>query len=550
MGYKNFVDKAESKFPNRYEFPFIETEYTNNKCKVTIKCKRCGATFMKRPNDFLMSKNGGCKCYVRDIIDYETLISQITGNKIVPFDGYKSITKDKVIAICDKHGEYTMSLYSVSRNSYTCPQCARAKSGKPTSIDEVKKRLRDKFGYDTLIDESTYTKMSSPATFICRICGKRYRRRPQTLFNYGKDYCKDCANKEYNESRTKSTEQFIAEAQEKYGDKFDFSETVYYKSSQKVTIKCNECGRTFSIEANSFLMGHGCPFHNLNASSKEKEIALFIKSISDEEVITSDRSLLDGLELDIYLPKHQVAIEFDGVFWHNENCKDINYHINKTNLCKEKGVRLIHIFEDEWIEKPQIWKSMLRNLLGQTKIRIFARKCIVKEISWQDCNDFVNENHLQGKCSSSIHLGLFYNEELVSVMSFGKSRHFIGNGKMQYELMRFCNKIDTNVIGGASKLWSYFLKTYNPISVISYADRRWSIGNLYERLGFTLARISKPNYFYVIKDKRYNRFNFRKSILVKKYGCPPEMTEKEFCYRQKWYRIYDCGCLCYEYVKS
>ena len=128
-------------------------------------------------------------------------------------------------------------------------------------------------------------------------------------------------------------------------------------------------------------------------------------------------------------------------------------------------------------------------------------------------------------------------------MTFGCLRKNLGNKNKEncYELLRFCNKINTNVVGGASKLLSHFIKQYHPEEIISYADRRWSQGNVYEKLGFSYKHNSQPNYFYIVGDKRVNRFSFRKNILVKKYGCPIETTEREFCLSQKWYRIYDCG---------
>jgi hypothetical protein len=134
-------------------------------------------------------------------------------------------------------------------------------------------------------------------------------------------------------------------------------------------------------------------------------------------------------------------------------------------------------------------------------------------------------------------------------MVFGKSRHFIGNHSDTYELIRFCNKINTNVIGGASKLFNYFTTTYNPKEIISYADKRWSNGKLYNILKFNLYNESKPNYYYVIGNKRIYRYNLRKNVLMKKFNCPQNKTEKEFCFEQKWYRIYDCGCLCYKWSK-
>lgn len=106
------------------------------------------------------------------------------------------------------------------------------------------------------------------------------------------------------------------------------------------------------------------------------------------------------------------------------------------------------------------------------------------------------------------------------------------------------------VVGGASKLFKYFINVYQPKSVVSYADRRWSFGNLYNKLGFGFEHYSKPNYYYVIKYKRRNRFNFRKSILVKKYNCPNDMSERDFCKLKKWYRIYDCGCGVYKWYNK
>ena len=193
---------------------------------------------------------------------------------------------------------------------------------------------------------------------------------------------------------------------------------------------------------------------------------------------------------------------------------------------------------------------MIANLLGKTETKIYARKCEIRTVETNECTDFLNKNHIQGWCPSQIKLGLYCDNELVSLMTFGKSRHFIGDGKMQYELLRFCNKINTQVIGGASKLFKYFIETYNPNSVLSYSDRRWSKGNLYNKLGFTFSHFSKPNYYYVIGNVRKNRFNFRKSILVKKYDCPEDLSESEFCKKQKWHRIYDCGTAVYKWFKK
>lgn len=288
-------------------------------------------------------------------------------------------------------------------------------------------------------------------------------------------------------------------------------------------------------------------FHS--TSNGEQEIIEFIKELGFNP--TPNRKILNGLELDIFIEEKNVAIEYDGLYWHNELYKKPNYHLNKTKECLKHGIQLIHIFEDEWLSKKDIVKSRIRNILGVIDNKIFARKCIVKEVNSVETSIFLDDNHTQGKCNSSIRLGLFYKNELVSMMTFGKQRVFMGNkSKDGYEMVRFCNKINTNVIGGASKLLSHFVKYYEPSSITSYADRRWSNGNLYKKLGFTLSKETKPSYFYVIKSKRVYRFNMRKDILVSKYGCPKEVSEHEFCKSKKWYRIYDCGTLHFEYKKE
>ena len=262
-----------------------------------------------------------------------------------------------------------------------------------------------------------------------------------------------------------------------------------------------------------------------------------------------NRDILNGREIDIYIPSLKLGIEYDGLRWHSEIFnKGANYHLSKTEECERQGIRLIHIFEDEWQYKRDIVKSRLLNLIGKTPDKIYARKCAIKEVDSHTASKFLNENHIQGTCNSSYRYGLYYNDELVSIMTFGKLRKNLGSTDKDgyYELLRFCNKLNTAVVGGASKLFKHFLKENKPTNVISYADRRWSNGGLYEKLGFTLNHKSKPSYFYVVNDKRENRFKYRKDVLVKE-GYDSSKTEHQIMLERGIYRIYDCGCLVYEY---
>ena len=289
-----------------------------------------------------------------------------------------------------------------------------------------------------------------------------------------------------------------------------------------------------------------------NKSNKCKTQQYIFDSINTENKIFNDRHL--GKELDIFLPEYNLAIEFDGLMYHsdgNSECKifknkEKNYHLQKTELCLKNNIQLFHIFEGEDLD---LWLSMINTKLNLNK-KIYARKCIIKELKSQETVEFLNENHLQGFCQAKINVGLFYNNELVSVMTFSKPRF---NKNYEYELIRFCSKRNTSVIGGASKLWKYFVTKYNPKSVISYANRRFSNGEIYSKLGFELIGKTEPNYFYFKEGDQelYSRVKFQKHKLSKLLDNFDEnLSEAENMFNNNYRRIYDCGNLKFEYIKN
>lgn len=289
-----------------------------------------------------------------------------------------------------------------------------------------------------------------------------------------------------------------------------------------------------------------------NISGLELQLLNFIKDNYDGKIITNDRNILNNNELDIYLPDLKIAFEFNGLWWHNELYKDKKYHFIKTDECEKKGIKLFQIFEDDWLYKQDIIKSMILNNICKTSNKIYARKCVVKEI--YDVNTikkFIENNHIQGYVNSKIKIGLFYNDELVSLMTFGNRRVFMGKKLTkygEYELLRFCNKLNTTVIGGASKLFKYFVNTYDIEEIITYADRSYSQGNLYNQLGFEYIGKTEPNYYYIVDGIKKYRFNFRKDKLISQ-GYDKNKTEHEIMLERKIYRIYDSGNLKFIYKK-
>ena len=252
--------------------------------------------------------------------------------------------------------------------------------------------------------------------------------------------------------------------------------------------------------------------------------------------------------MDVFIEELNLAFEFNGLYWHCELNKSNNYHVEKTEKCQEKGVRLFHIWEDDWRDKRSILESMIKNLLGKTEKSIYARKCEIKEVDYNESSEFLENNHLQGKSVAKYNIGLFYEGELVSLMTFSKPRLSLGgkNQEGNYELVRFCNKINTNISGSASKLFKYFVDKYNPLKIKSYADKSWSNGKLYEILGFLRLKDSEPSYHYIVDNKRINRFGYRKSVLINQ-GYDSTKTEHQIMLEREIYRIYDCGCMVFEW---
>lgn len=286
-----------------------------------------------------------------------------------------------------------------------------------------------------------------------------------------------------------------------------------------------------------------------HSSIFEEEVFNFIQSLVTVDIKRNDKTVLNTLELDIYISDKKIAFECNGLYWHGEinGGKNKKYHLNKTLECESKGIRLIHIFEDEWLFKKDIVKSRIKNLLNKNENKIFARKCTIKVINPSESNCFLENNHIQGKDNSSVKLGLLLNNELVSVMTFGKLRTALGNKNKidTWEMYRFCNKSNTTVIGAASKLLKYFIKTYYPKKIITYSDKRWNSGNLYTTLNFIKISNGVPNYWYYGKGnsyKRHHRFSFAKHTLSKKIKTfDINLTEWENMKNNGYDRIWDCG---------
>lgn len=328
----------------------------------------------------------------------------------------------------------------------------------------------------------------------------------------------------------------------------------YENAYDKLKIRCKTCNFEFEQSWNAIQQGFTCPNCREKTidSKSQNELYEFIKTFNFESVSYNNRCLIKPWELDIVIHDKNLAIEYCGLRFHNIKILEDTrssltnpklYHQMKLNLCGEKGYRLITIFEDEWIFKESIVKDRLRYIFGKSNgIRIRANKCIIKEIDSNLKNNLLDEFHIQGKDSSIVKLGAFFNDNLVSVMTFSKPN--ISKGKRSsysgrtWELNRFCSNSSYIIPGIAGKLLSHFKKNYEWDIIFSYADRRWSDGKLYEKLGFSCEKITSVNYWYIDYKciKRIHRFALRKQ-----HNEPKNVPEWILRLDQGYKIIYDCG---------
>lgn len=304
-------------------------------------------------------------------------------------------------------------------------------------------------------------------------------------------------------------------------------------------------------------------------SLMEEDICNFIQSLnSNIQIVQNDKTQIHPMELDIYLPEYNVAFECNPTVTHNSSTGDpwggtpkpYNYHYQKTIECRRKNIFLFHIFGYEWSHKRQVILSMIQNILGQSAVKIYARQCEIKEVDHTECEVFLDKNHRQGSSTSSVRLGLYYNGELVSVMTFGKMRHSIGTSADEdlsdcWELVRFCSKINTNVVGAASRLFCHFVKTYRPNRIRSFSDNAHTRGTLYSILGFEYLRESSPGYVWVDTktDIGYHRYNAQKHV-IKKFlhddMIDLNKTEKQIMEEHKFVQVFDSGTTLWEWKSA
>lgn len=477
------------------------------------------------------------------------------GNEYTILGTYKNAHSKVLVRhnICGR--EYYQEARSII-NGCTCRECSykkiKEKNTNNNLLEEIEKMYPNQY---TFLEQ--YKGAHNPILVRHNICGYEWKIKPSDLktkktrerFYKGTPKCPNCNNR-----HILTDEDFIRRLKELGNGEYCLL-SPYINAREKVLLKHNVCGYEWAISPYHFTGGCRCPKCSQHMPSLEEEdVYNFLIKHIDKDKIKRNVRVLSNLELDIFIPEMNIGIEYCGLYWHStKSGRDCSYHINKTKEYDKIGIRVIQIFSDEWKKNNLLVKDKILNILhlNTYKEKIYARKCLIKDISKIDKKIFLENNHIQGNDNSTFYKGLFYNDEIVAVMTMSKPRIAMSKGnETGYELTRFATLLKYNVVGGFSKLLSSFIKD-NFNNIYSYADLRWSSinKNVYLTNGFEFEGMSKPNYWYFksSNEKRIYRYQFRKSMLKKKFPniYDDNKTEKQIMQEAGYLIIYDCGTIKY-----
>jgi very-short-patch-repair endonuclease len=382
--------------------------------------------------------------------------------------------------------------------------------------DKINKTFDERYGGHPLRNEDIKNKIKETSL-------KEWGETHPTKNILVKEKISNALTKKWLSDIQLSDSNFIKKDEDGYYVLFCEKEQKEYKINPVTYNRRKRNGEEISIYLNPL---------NKSYSKGENELSDYIESIYFGTLSRNNRDILGSYELDIVLEDLKICIEYNGLYFHSDNFKPKNYHINKFLKCQEKGYRLIQIWEDEWYNEKDKIMSYIGHVLG-TSNKIYARKCEIRWISDLEYKTFCEINHLQNYAKAKHRLGLIYEGEIVSIMGFSKprvkSKEFV-----EYEMIRFCNKLNYSVIGSASKLFNFFVKNIKPTSILTYSDLDKFDSNLYQSLGFNFQKITEPSYFYFDGLERINRFKLRKSNIEKHNLDINKFNKVYTCGNKKW----------------
>lgn len=436
----------------------------------------------------------------------------------------------KICVVCPKHGSFKIRARDHLAGK-GCPRCAiENKHNNEISQDEFVSRAQKIHNHKYDYSKVNYKNSKTKVTIICPIHGE-FKQRP-SLHLRGHN-CKKCSI----ESTRNDLNGFIEKATSIHDGRYDYPQSQYQNARTNIVITCPIHGE-FKQLVNNHLAGSGCPKCPTTISSFHQDVIDFIGDRTKLKI--NDRDTI-AQEIDIYVPEFKLGIELNGDYWHSWHPHDNKpenkrKHADKHAECNKNNIKLLQITEYEWHNQntQNIWKSIIDHHLKKTPNIHHARKCnIVIDFS---CSKFLKENHLQGNRNACVRIGLAYNEELISVMTFENHKQY------GWEIIRYATKQNHLVVGGAGKLFKYFIETHQPHSVLTFANLRYSNGDVYKKLGFKQINKTEPGYIYLKRGVILSRYKCQKHKLQKWLPIfDNNKSECENMFINGYRRLYDAG---------
>lgn len=524
----SFIKRAHDVHDNKYDYS--KTNYTKTMGIVKIICKTHGE-FEQLANSHLNGR--GCpQCannQLKNTDQFIELAMKAHGERYDYSNSNYIDSSNKIIIICRKHGAFTQ-LPTQHMRGQGCPDCGVESMKHKLQKEETRFLSECGIIHSNKYDYSSvkYNNRTSIIEIGCPNHGVFNQKASEHLRGYG---CPKCAG-----NNISTTNEFIEKAQLIHLNRYNYSNTIYTRSKERIKINCNTHG-DFSIMAGYHLQGGGCPSCSL--STQQYQILTFVKTITSD-IKSNDRTTISPYELDISIPSHNLAIEFNGNFYHSYNniiTEDRYKHEMKANMAITTGIRLMQINSHEWEKSQDLIKSMISHRLGKSQ-KIHGRKCEIVCINDLKARTFFLSNHISGHRSAKVSYGLIYNGILASVINFNEIK------PDAWEIIRYATLHNTMVIGGLSKLLKKFIIDHKPRSIMTFVDRRYGDGNGYLKAGFSTYGVTRPGYIYL--DSNCNpvgsRIKFQKHKLTTILPVfDKDLTEAQNMFNNGYRRMWDAG---------
>jgi len=533
---EKFIEKAQRVHGKKYDYS--KSSYLGDDREILVLCGLHGE-FTQNASSHLQGigcpKCGRLKASQSHLLSKEEVLSrsiEIHGDKYDYNQMEYVNTKTKIMIVCPKHGKFRQSPTNHVLGQ-GCPKCGIETAKSHCSVDtetfirRSRKTHGDKYDYS----KSEYADTKTKIIIICPEHGE-FKQLPKNHVNG-----QGCASCAIDKSRV-GLEEFKDRASETHLNRYDYSASKFTNTNEKIGIICPEHGIFKQTVASHLHQCCGCPTCNIS------NIHLAVIDMIPDGIqhTTNDRSVLNGLEIDSYFPEHKFGIEIHGEYYHGLRNNNVdgykrlkNLNQNKSIAAEEAGIKLYQFWGDEITNKPALVKSMILNALGRSKPQ-YARKLEIKSLSNREVSGFFNENHLQGHRNAKVNLALTRDDDVVSCLTL--SKHL----KYGWEIIRYANKSGTTVVGGFTRLLKHFIKTQKPEFIMTYADRRYSIGSIYLLNGFKLIDITKPGYFYWKNGQSLSRQKCQKNKLRKLLPVYSEkLSETDNMLSNGFVKVFDAG---------